>query len=75
MFIAIVSLEEVFTYSGYEKLFFSSLASGAGRRTAAHFTFKGRGNYSAWGVLDWLHGTMVGGGGVKEKGRKRDDNK
>ena len=72
-FIAAVSLEEAFTHSGYEKLFFSSLLSGAGRRTAAHFASKGKGNYSAWGVLDWLHGTMVGGGRSEKKGRKRGD--
>ncbi|PUU78314.1 hypothetical protein B9Z19DRAFT_983671 [Tuber borchii] len=72
-FIAAVSLEEAFTHSGYGKLFFSSLLSGAGRRTAAHFASKGKGNYSTWGVLDWLHGTMVGGGRSEKKGRKRDD--
>ncbi|PWW77353.1 hypothetical protein C7212DRAFT_174006 [Tuber magnatum] len=68
-FIAIVSLEEALTHTGYGKLFFSGLLSGAGRRSAVHFASGGRGNYSTWGVLDWLHGTMVGVGGGRTGGK------
>ncbi|KAG0639017.1 hypothetical protein HOY80DRAFT_905511, partial [Tuber brumale] len=56
-FISMVSLEEAFTHSGYGKPFFPSLVSSAAKRTAVHFSSKGVGNYSAWGVLDWVHGT------------------
>ncbi|KAG0126831.1 hypothetical protein HOY82DRAFT_672440 [Tuber indicum] len=83
-FISIISLEEAFTHSGYGKPFFSGLVGGAGKRTAAHYSSKGMGNYSTWGVLDWVHGTLVGGkvgnrggkkarGFVKERGLDRGD--
>ncbi|POR33513.1 Uncharacterized protein TPAR_06304 [Tolypocladium paradoxum] len=30
------------------------------RRAAVHFAGRGAANYSAWGVLDWVHGTARG---------------
>jgi len=39
-------------------------------RTAEHFDSDGSGNYSTWGVLDWLHGTMVDGDGAEENGEE-----
>ncbi|CUS07893.1 unnamed protein product [Tuber aestivum] len=69
-FITLVSLEEAFTHSGYEKLFFSGLLSGAAKRTAEHFASGGSGGYSTWWVLDWIHGTTVSARGGK-KGRKQ----
>ncbi|RPB00718.1 hypothetical protein L873DRAFT_1804821 [Choiromyces venosus 120613-1] len=66
IFLAVVSMEEVFLHTGFKRLFFSGLLSGAGRRNAGHFFTRGKVNYSAWGVLDWVHGT----GGAKIDAKK-----
>ncbi|KAG7106320.1 hypothetical protein HYQ45_018422 [Verticillium longisporum] len=36
------------------------MMGGITRRTAGHYAGGGRGNYGAWGLLDWAHGTSVG---------------
>lgn len=36
------------------------IMGGIARRTATHYASGGRGNYGAWGLLDWVSGTSVG---------------
>jgi len=36
------------------------IMGGIARRTATHYASGGRGNYGAWGLLDWINGTSVG---------------
>ncbi|KAI5814976.1 sterol desaturase family [Pyronema omphalodes] len=57
IFLALISIEEVVSYSGYS-VFRYSVLGGATRRVDAHYA--GLGNYGVWGVLDWIHGTSVG---------------
>jgi hypothetical protein len=60
LLLAIFSLEEVFTYSGYNVLPSTIMLRGMARRTDAHMMSKGQGNYGSIGVLDWTHGTTLG---------------
>ncbi|KAI5791994.1 sterol desaturase family [Geopyxis carbonaria] len=64
LFLAIVSVEEVTTYSGYSTVY--SMLGGATKRTDRHFAKGGKGNFAPWGVLDWIHGTSAGGDTVVE---------
>ncbi|KAG4222665.1 hypothetical protein PC116_g28861 [Phytophthora cactorum] len=36
------------------------IMGGITRRTATHYASGGRGNFGAWGLLDWVSGTSVG---------------
>lgn len=58
--LAIFSLAEVFTYSGYNVLPSTIMLRGMARRTDAHMMSVGKGNYAPIGVLDWCHGTTLG---------------
>lgn len=60
VFVALVSLEETFTHSGYQSLPMGILLGGVARRTELHVISGGDGNYGAWGILDWLGGSTVG---------------
>ena len=60
LFLALISLEESFTFSGYSS-FPSIILGGITRRQDHHLRTGGRGNFAPWGVFDWLHGTSVGG--------------
>lgn len=57
-----VSVEEVMVFSGYSIVW--SLFAGATKRVEEHFAEGGKGNWSTWGVMDWAHGTLVGGAEV-----------
>lgn len=59
--LAIVSLEELMTYSGYAILPSTIMLPGMARRIDNHFIAKGQGNFAAFGLLDWVSGTSVGG--------------
>ncbi|KAL2261070.1 hypothetical protein VTK26DRAFT_4741 [Humicola hyalothermophila] len=59
LFAALAALEETLAMSGYARIP-GLLVRGAARRTALHYRSGGRGNYGAWGLLDWAHGTGVG---------------
>ena len=54
------SLEEVFTYSGYNVLPSTIMLKGMARRVDAHMMSEGKGNYGPLGVMDWFHSTTVG---------------
>ncbi|KAF2838934.1 hypothetical protein M501DRAFT_934936, partial [Patellaria atrata CBS 101060] len=60
LMLALVSLEEAFTYSGYAVLPSTIMLSGMARRRDRHFMSQGKGNYGAVGVLDWVCGTTTG---------------
>lgn len=60
LLLALFSLEEVFTYSGYDVLPSTIMLRGMARRTDAHMMAEGKGNYGAVGVLDWALGTSLG---------------
>ncbi|KAJ4352362.1 uncharacterized protein N0V89_007710 [Didymosphaeria variabile] len=59
--IALTSLEELFTYSGYNVLPSTIMLKGMARRVDAHMATQGKGNYGPLGVLDWVNGTTLGG--------------
>jgi hypothetical protein len=65
LFLAIVSVEEVMTFSGYRTVL--SLLGGATRRVDKHYEERGKGNFATWGLVDWAHGTLAGAEEV-EKG-------
>lgn len=60
LLLALFSLEEVFTYSGYDVLPSTIMLKGMARRTDAHMMSQGKGNYGPLGVLDWVNGTTLG---------------
>lgn len=68
--LAVVSLEELFVYSGYAVLPSSIVLAGMARRTDAHFaTAKDSahaGNFGHWGVLDFACGTSCRGDDVMD---------
>ncbi|KAK4125796.1 hypothetical protein N657DRAFT_632004 [Parathielavia appendiculata] len=60
VYVALATLEETLSMSGY-RVVPGILMGGMARRTAVHYASGGRGNFGGWGVLDWVHGTGVGG--------------
>ncbi|KAL5418019.1 hypothetical protein PMIN03_001256 [Paraphaeosphaeria minitans] len=64
--IALTSLEELFTYSGYSVLPSTIMLKGMARRVDAHMRSGGEGNYGPLGVLDWVNGTTLGGRDVTD---------
>ncbi len=61
LLLVLVSLEEVFAFSGYSVLPSTIILGGIARRHDAHLMSGGKGNFAPWGVLDWVHGTTIGG--------------
>ena len=59
-FLALVSLEELFVYSGYNMLPSGFILGGMARRQERHLIGGGSGNYGAYGLVDLLVGTSVG---------------
>ncbi|KAL2756511.1 hypothetical protein ACRALDRAFT_210349 [Sodiomyces alcalophilus JCM 7366] len=57
--VALCTGEETLATSGYSVVP-GIIMGGIARRTAAHYASGGSGNYGAWGLLDWLHGTTRG---------------
>jgi Fatty acid hydroxylase superfamily len=56
----VASVEDLMTYSGYSVLPSAILLKGMARRIDLHFLTKGKGNFAAFGVVDWILGTSVG---------------
>jgi hypothetical protein len=65
LFIALTTLEETLSMSGYTVVP-GILMGGVARRTAVHYLSGGKGNFGGWGVLDWVHGTSLGGDVVED---------
>ncbi|KZL85045.1 sterol desaturase family protein [Colletotrichum incanum] len=59
LFVGFCTVEETMAMSGYSVVP-GIVMGGITRRTAIHYAGKGNGNYGAWGVLDWAHGTSQG---------------
>jgi len=60
LYLAIVSIEETFAYSGYTIMPTSFFLGGIARRTDMHLIEGGLGNFGPLGLLDWVCGTTVG---------------
>ncbi|KXJ91735.1 hypothetical protein Micbo1qcDRAFT_223858 [Microdochium bolleyi] len=58
-FTLLTTIEETAAMSGYSVVP-GIVLGGITRRTATHYASGGRGNYGAWGFLDWVSGTSVG---------------
>ncbi|KAI1126243.1 sterol desaturase family [Nemania abortiva] len=84
LFALLTTIEDMLSMSGYSVVP-GIIMGGITRRTAAHYASGGKGNYGAWGLLDWVNGTSVGKDvvedmrdeaekhQVKERGRKAVD--
>jgi hypothetical protein len=72
IFVALSTLEETLATSGYTVVP-GIMMGGVTRRCATHYSSSGRGNYGAWGLLDWVHGTSVGGRDVVDDARNEAD--
>ena len=60
LYLAVVSLEEAFAYSGYNALPTAFILGGIARRQERHIMGKGDGNYGCFGLFDFLMGTSLG---------------
>jgi hypothetical protein len=60
LLLSIITLEETLTLSGYTTIP-GIILGGIARRQDLHSEGRGRGNYAPWGLLDWIHGTTIGG--------------
>jgi len=69
----IVSLEELLIYSGYSVLPSLILVKGMARRVDNHFLSSGKGNFGAFGAVDWISGTSVGGNVVEDLQKEWDN--
>ncbi|KAI1504590.1 sterol desaturase family [Biscogniauxia marginata] len=65
LFTILTTIEEMFSMSGYT-IVPGIMMGGIARRTATHYASGGKGNFGAWGLLDWIHGTSVGKDAVKD---------
>lgn len=59
LFVGFCTAEETLATSGYSVVP-GIIMGGIARRTAIHYAGNGSGNYGAWGVMDWAHGTSSG---------------
>ncbi|KAI1872786.1 uncharacterized protein JN550_003660 [Neoarthrinium moseri] len=59
LFTVFTTVEEMMSMSGYSVVP-GIIMGGVARRTATHYASGGRGNFGAWGLLDWINGTSVG---------------
>ncbi|WEW55815.1 hypothetical protein PRK78_001248 [Emydomyces testavorans] len=60
LYLSIISLEETFAYSGYKAMPTSFFIGGIAKRAEAHLSNNGSGNYSPWGIMDWVFGSTIG---------------
>jgi len=59
LLLAVITLEETLTLSGYTTLP-GIMLGGVARRQDLHSESRGKGNFAPWGLLDWIHGTSIG---------------
>ncbi|KAL8951832.1 MAG: hypothetical protein Q9222_002221 [Ikaeria aurantiellina] len=74
MYLAIVSLEETFAYSGYNVLPSGLILGGIARRQEKHLMGEGRGNYSCLGIVDFVAGTTLGEDVVEDTMEEAENN-
>ncbi|KAI1172924.1 sterol desaturase family [Nemania sp. FL0916] len=65
LFALLTTIEEMLSMSGYS-IVPGIIMGGITRRTATHYASGGRGNYGAWGLLDWANGTSVGKNAIED---------
>lgn len=66
LYLTVISVEELFVYSGYTVMPTSFFMSGIARRTDEHVLTSGEGNFGPWGVMDWVCGTTMGSSSVED---------
>ncbi|KAJ5180623.1 hypothetical protein N7492_003833 [Penicillium capsulatum] len=66
LYLAVISVEETFVYSGYTIMPTNFFMSGIARRTDEHLLTNGEGNFGPWGVMDWICGTTIGESTVED---------
>lgn len=59
LFVGLATIEETLATSGYT-IVPGIIMGGIARRSALHYA-RPTGNFGCWGVLDWVHGTSLGG--------------
>ncbi len=59
MYLAIVSVEETFAYSGYNVLPSALILGGIARRQEQHLMGDGKGNFGCFGLADLMMGTSL----------------
>ncbi|KAL8661145.1 MAG: hypothetical protein Q9202_005860 [Teloschistes flavicans] len=74
MYLAIVSLEETFAYSGYNVLPSGLILGGIARRQERHLMGEGKGNYSCLGIVDFVAGTSLGENMVEDVREEAENN-
>ena len=60
LYLAVISLEETFAYSGYNMLPSAFVLGGIARRQEKHLMGGGNGNYGCFGLVDLAMGTSIG---------------
>ena len=60
LYLAVVSIEETFAYSGYNVLPSAFVLGGIARRQERHLMGGGNGNYGSFGLADFAMGTSIG---------------
>ena len=60
LYLAVISLEETFAYSGYNVLPSAFVLGGIARRQEKHIMGGGNGNYGCFGLVDLAMGTSIG---------------
>lgn len=60
LYLAIISLEETFAYSGYNVLPSGLILGGIARRRECHMMGDGEGNFGCYGIMDFVLGTSLG---------------
>ena len=60
LYLAIISLEETFAYSGYNVLPSGLILGGIARRRERHVMGHGEGNFGYYGIMDFVLGTSLG---------------
>ncbi|MCJ1311448.1 hypothetical protein MMC25_005119 [Agyrium rufum] len=61
IYLTLISLEETFTFSGYNVLPSAFIVGGIARRQERHLMGGGLGNFGCWGLCDLAMGTSLGG--------------
>ncbi|KAL8767024.1 MAG: hypothetical protein Q9194_006112, partial [Teloschistes cf. exilis] len=74
MYLAVVSLEETFAYSGYNVLPSGLILGGIARRQERHLMGEGKGNYSCLGIMDFVVGTSLGENVVEDVREEAENN-
>ncbi|KAG9238712.1 hypothetical protein BJ875DRAFT_13463 [Amylocarpus encephaloides] len=65
MTLSIITMEETLTLSGYSVVP-GIMLGGIARRQDLHSEARGKGNFAPLGILDWIHGTSIGGDVVND---------